>query len=89
LSNKTLHKKVTQNLLFERKGCFKAAISRICFASIPNRVAQKNGEKDEKFSEFIEFFDDKNDQPNKAKTNNQTYLMTSERSVTFYPSLKM
>jgi len=76
--------KITENLLLKkRKGCFKAAISHTCFALIPNRVVQKNGKKDEKFSEFMEFFDAKNDQPNKAKTNNQTYLIASERSVTF------
>jgi len=37
--------------------------------------------KDEIFIEFIDFFDAKNDRPKKAKTSNQTYLVTSGRSV--------
>jgi len=39
--------------------------------------------KDEKFIEFIELFDAKNDQLKKAKINNHTFT-TSERSVTSY-----
>jgi len=46
-------------------------------------LRERMAKKDEKFSEFMEFFDAKNDRPNKAKTNNQTYLIASERSVTF------
>jgi len=39
--------------------------------------------KDEKFIEFIEFFNTKNDQPKRVKTNNQTYLVTLEKVYYF------
>jgi len=46
-----------------------------------NQSCAKEWKKDEKFIEFIEFFDTKNDRPKRVKTNNQTYLATLERSI--------
>jgi len=43
--SKTTQKSHWKLTFFERKGRFNAAISRICFDSISNRVAWKNGKK--------------------------------------------
>jgi len=72
---KTTQKSHSKLSFLKRNGSFNATINCICFDSILNRVWQKNGKKDEKFIEFIQFFDAKNDQPKRAKTNNQTYLL--------------
>ena len=58
------HSKLT---FFKRNGSFNAAINRICSVSIPNRVAQKNGQKGREIHWVIEFFDAKNDRAKKAK----------------------
>jgi len=84
LSNQKLHKKATENLLFlkERVASMpqSAAYALIQYLT---ELRERMAKKEAKFSEFITFFDAKNDRKKKKKTNNQTYLIASERSVTF------
>jgi len=62
LSNQKLHKKVTENLLL-KKGRVVSRLQSAAYALLQfqTELRERMAKKDEKFSEFVEFFDAKND----------------------------
>ena len=79
-STQKIHSKLT---FFKRNGSFNAAINRICSVSIPNRVAQKNGQKRREIHWVIEFFDAKNNRAKKEKKQ-QSNIPSDLRKVCYF-----
>jgi len=81
LKNKKQHKKATQNLLFSKEMVLSMPQSTAyALFQSQTELRKRMAKKEEKFIELLSFLMQKMTEQN-AKTNNQTYLPTSERSV--------